>query len=91
MKILVKIRVLIKLFIVNGLRRAYENFRIGNLNSEYFSVFCRRLTDLKKGDQVYWKYSKILEPWIEVYNIDKVHIGTLPIEVFKREFSANFV
>lgn len=71
--------------------RNFENFRIGNLNSEYYIVYSGQLVILKKDDLIYWKYSKILEPWIEIYNIEKNHIGTIPVEVFKREFKTNLI
>lgn len=63
-----------------------NNFRIARLNSKSFSLYDKKLTTLVCGEIIYWKYSHILEPWIELYNQQELHIGTLPEDVFKREF-----
>lgn len=44
------------------------------------------MTLLSFGDTVKWHHSWILESWIELSNEDGKSIGTIPIDVFRREF-----
>ena len=41
-----------------------------------------------EGGRVQYKSSHILEPWIDIY-IDEKYCGTIPVEVFNREFRSH--
>lgn len=72
--------------------RTNENFKTALVNSKYFYVYRNKLRLLLRGDLVKYKESYILEPWIEIYdNNNNFHIGTIPKDIFLREFKTNIV
>ena len=70
-------------------RRTDENFRIGYLISKHFELYSGKLHILTEGDKINWKYSIVLEPWIEIYSESGIYLGCISKDIFKREFKTH--
>ena len=56
------------------------------VSSRWYILKCGYGTKvLYEDDRVHFKYSKVLEEWIDIF-IDDKYSGTIPVSEFKREF-----